>query len=201
MDNDLLVEKDIEDGRRLIAGLLDRRFDVSVALWVKTSEEGLWFLYIGTNSLQTMGLGASFRIAYEVLSQIPHTAITISNIKIIVANNPIAVEAMEIRDRYPARLATRYNGTKLGNMMIDEAYIYPGGGEMTRTEILQTVTGLMNRQGVLTPSSITLRDGTRMQAVPVSIQMRFPGAIQIVLHDVVADLDRSLSVDDVVSIS
>jgi hypothetical protein len=200
MDYELLVNEQIEDGKSLLAGLVHDGFDVTVAFWVRTSEEGLWFLYIGSTSVRTISLADAYRVVYGALRRVPNTQIPISNIKIIDADNPITRSAIEVRDRYSARLPTRYNGTKLGNMSIEEAYIYPRTGAMTRTEVLQTFTGLMDRTGTLAPSLVTLRDGTQFQAVPVGIQMSVPGAIQVVFHDLVASTDRSISVDDVVGI-
>ncbi len=199
MDYELLVEDQIEDGKALISGLRDKGFDVSVALWVRSSEEGLWFLYLGKNSVRSMSLADAYRVAYGVLRRVANTRISLSSIKIVDVNNPIARAAIEVRDRYPARLATRYNSKRLASMAIDEAYIYPRGGEMTRSEVLQTVTGLMNRTGILSPSLVTFRDGTHIQAVPVGIQMNAPGAIHIVFHDT-AGTNRSIPVDSVVGI-
>jgi hypothetical protein len=45
-----------------------------------------------------------------------------------------------------------------------------------------------------------LRDGTQFQAVPVGIKLNAPGAIQVVLHDLVASTNRSIPVDEVVGI-
>lgn len=143
----------------------------------------------------------AYRTAYSALSRIPHTNISISNIKIVEDTNPIAKAAIEIRDRYPARLPTRYNGKRLGSIAIEEAYIYPRSGQMTRTEVLQTITGLMNRTGIVAPSLVTLRDGSQFQAVPMGIQMNTPGAIQVVLHDLLANTNRSIPVDDIVRIA
>lgn len=200
MDYELLVDDQIEDGRSLITNLLSDRFNVTVAFWVRTSEEGLWFFYIGSDSVRTMSLADAYRVVYNALRRIPNSTISISNIKIVDADNPIARSAIVVRDRYPARLPTRYNGKSLGNMAIEEAYIYPRTGGMSRTEVLQTVTGLMDRSGILAPSLVTLRDGTQIQAVPVGIQMDVPGAIQVVFHDLVASTNRSIPVDDVVGI-
>ncbi len=200
MDHELLVNEQIEDGKVLLAGLVHDGFDVTVAFWVRTSEEGLWYLYIGSTSVRTMSLADAYRVVYGALRRVPNTQISISSIKIIDADNPVARSAIEVRDRYPARLPTRYNGTKLGNMSVEEAYIYPRTGGMTRTEVLQTFTGLMNRTGIVAPSLITLRDGTQFQAVPVGIQMSVPGAIQVVFHDLVASTNRSIPVDDVIGI-
>jgi hypothetical protein len=200
VDYELLVDDQVDEGKSLITGLVDDGFDVSVAFWVKTSEEGFWFLYIGSTSMRTMSLADAYRAVYGVIRRIPSTRLSLSNVKLVDPDNPIAKSAREIRDRYPARLPSRYHGRRLGNMTIEEAYLYPRAGFMTRTEVLQTVTGLMNRTGVLAPSLVTLRDGTQIQAVPVGIQMNNPGAIQVVFLDLVASANRSIPVDDVVGI-
>lgn len=123
MDYVLLVDEQIEDGKSLLAGLVHDGFDVTVAFWVRTSEEGLWFLYIGSTSVRTMTLADAYRVVYGALRRIPNTEISISNVKIVDADNPIARSAIEVRDRYPARLPARYNGKRLGNMSIEDAYI------------------------------------------------------------------------------
>lgn len=201
MDYELLVEPQIEDGKSLIAELTKAGFDVSVAAWMKTSEDGLWFLYIGSRSVGSMPLADAYRAVYSAFRQVPRASIDFSQIKLVEPGNPIAAEAMAIRDRYPARLPMRFRGPALGGVSIEEAYIYPRPtGPMSANEVVQTVAGLMNRTGSLAPSLITLRDGTQIQAIPVGIQMNTPGGVQIVLHDLNASTNRSISVNDVASI-
>ena len=67
MDYELLVDEQIEDGKSLIAGLVENGFDVTVAFWVKTSEEGLWFLYIGSASVRNSSLADAYRVVYGAL--------------------------------------------------------------------------------------------------------------------------------------
>jgi hypothetical protein len=45
MDTELLVESQVDDGRRLVNQVVSDGTEVSAAFWVKTSEEGLWHLY------------------------------------------------------------------------------------------------------------------------------------------------------------
>ena len=47
-----MVDNRIEEDQKLVGELLIAGFDVSVAFWVKTSDEGLWFLYVGSASLE-----------------------------------------------------------------------------------------------------------------------------------------------------
>jgi len=120
-----LVEQQIDSGLDFIAQLKQDGFDVSVAFWVKTLEEGLWFLYIGSNSAQPGDMGEVYRRVYATLSRIGDKGISLSDIKVIPANNPIATDAMVVRDRYSGNVPTRYHGKRLGLLAIEAAYIYP----------------------------------------------------------------------------
>ncbi len=201
MDTELLVDNRIEDGRKLIVELVRDGFDVVVALWLKTSEEGLWFLYIASTSVETERIGDAYRRVYSCLSRIADPCVALSETKLIHAMNPIAQDAIAVRDRYPGKMPTKYQGRRLGNLSIEEAYIYPpASGPMTRNEVLQTAVGLMNRAGIPQPSTFTLRDGSEIHAIPVSIDRQSSGTISIVLQDVVASKSQVVSADDVASI-
>jgi len=201
MDTEILVDNRIDDGRRLITELVRDGFDVTVAFWVRTSEEGLWVLYIGSTSVAAEKIGEAYGILYLSLHRIPDSGISLLDIKLVHATNPIAVAAKAIRDRYPGRVAIRSRGTRLGKLSVDEVYIYPAvTGPMTPDEVMQTVLRLMNRTGPVQPSVVTLRDGSAIQAIPMGIQMRQPGGVQIVLLDIATNTDRPVSADDVVNI-
>lgn len=121
--NESYEDRQIEEGRSLITGLTDLSFDLSIGFWVKTDDEGLWFLYLGTSVLQFGSLADAYREAYAVLCDIPDSEIEIAKLKIIATNHPLAVATKEIRDRHPARVAPRYKGDRLGTLAIEEAYI------------------------------------------------------------------------------
>ena len=201
MDTELLVDSQIEDGQQLLAELARDRFDVEVALWVRTVDEGLWFLYIGSPSVGTRDLGNSYRRVYACLSRIPNPSISLSQVKLVHSSNSIATEAIAIRDRHPGRLPTRYGGKRIGNLVIEEAYTYPGGiGPMTRNEVMQTVVGLMNRTGILQPSIVTFRNGTSVLAVPIGIDMKSPGSVYVTLHEDASGQNRIVAADEIADI-
>ncbi len=201
MDTELLVDDRIDDGRKLIAELVRDGFDVTAAFWIKTSEEGLWRLYIVSKAVDTAKIGQAYLPVYACLSRIPDPCISISDIKLVNSTNPIARDAIAVRDRYPGRIPSRFQGKRLGDLAIDEAYIYPAASApMARIEVLQTVAGLMNRTGAVQPSIVTFRDGTSMNAIPVGIDMQHPGTVHVVLHDIAAGANRVVSADDVVNI-
>jgi hypothetical protein len=201
MDTEVLVGNRFEDGKRLVAELVRDGIDVAVAFWVKTENEGLWYLYVGTSAADVQRIGDAYVPVYACLSRIPDSSIALSDIKLISPANPVARAAMVIRDRSAARIPIRFQGERLEKLAIEEAYIYPRvAGPMSRDEVLQTVIALMNRSGPLQSSKVTLHDGSVIQAVPVSIDMKSPGAVYISLRDAATGVDRMVSADDVANI-
>ena len=200
MDTELLVDNRIDDGRSLLAKLVGDGFDVTVAFWVKTSDEGLWFLYIGSTAAEAKLLGDAYQRVYACLSQLVSPSIELSDIKLIHSTSPIARDAVAVRDRLPARVPTKYLGKRLGNLSIEEAYIYPQSiGPMTRDEVLQTVVKLMSRAGAQQPSVVTLSDGTTITGVPTAITGQSRANVRVLFRDD-AGSEKAVSPEDVENI-
>jgi hypothetical protein len=125
MDTELLVESQIDEGQGLVDQLIRDNFDISVAFWVKTSEEGMWHFYIASPSVDEGLLGEAYRKVYASLGKIPNSWVSPSDIKLVNDMNPIARDAVEVRSRFPARIPARFRGRRLGGLSITEAYIYP----------------------------------------------------------------------------
>ncbi len=64
MDQGSLVEMQIVDGAKIVEKLRDASFDVTAAWWMRTSEEGLWFLYIASKQVEEVGIADAYRKAY-----------------------------------------------------------------------------------------------------------------------------------------
>jgi hypothetical protein len=124
MDTEILVGSHVEDGARLLDQLVRDDFEVGAAFWIKTSEEGLWLLYIASPSVDEGRLGEAYGKAYASLAKVPDSSISPSDIKLVNDADPIARDVIAIRDRRPANVATRYRGKRIGHVSIVEAYIY-----------------------------------------------------------------------------
>jgi len=127
MDTYTLVENRRDDGRKLINLLTQTGFPLTAVCWVKTSEEGDWYLYIASNSVDQKGLASAYREVYGVLKTISGTSISFSDVKLVGINNPITKDILEIRERYPGRLPTISRRRQLGSVAVDEVYVYPLG--------------------------------------------------------------------------
>ncbi len=124
MDQATLVDKQIEEGGQVIAELHRCGFDVTAACWLKSSEDSQWFFYIASTEVDRVGLVAAYRVVYLTIQRMQHLWLDPFEVKLIGGNNPIAKDIVDFQKRYPARIPTRFRGTRLGAVSVDEAYIY-----------------------------------------------------------------------------
>ncbi len=125
MDQGPLVEMQIDDGAKIIEKLREEGFDVSAAWWMKTSEEGQWFLYIASKEVDDLGIAAAYRKVHSLIRSLGQLWVDRFEVKLVGPENPITQEVLAILSRYGGRVATRYGGKRLGNVSIEEAYFYP----------------------------------------------------------------------------
>jgi hypothetical protein len=125
MDTETLVENQIHDGQRLIDQLTRDEFKVLVAFWLKSSEAGTWQFYIASPSVDMDKLGQAYRKAYASLKRLEGAGVTPSDLKLLNGTNPVAQDALRLRDRYSGRGPGRFHGMRLGNIATEEVYIYP----------------------------------------------------------------------------
>lgn len=203
MATEVLVEYRIEDGQKLIAELVIEGFDVSVAFWALSSEEAIWSLYIGSASVNATNVGDAYRTLYRCLGNLSLPRVSLSDVKLLSANDPIAEDAISTRDRHRGRTVVRVHGGRMGSLSFDEAHIYPRIGEqMTPGEILQALIDLANRPwgAIARPSVITLRNGTTIDAVVTGFNLQMPGGLTIATLEPDSNIKRQISADEVVSI-
>ncbi len=125
MDTELLVEEHIDEGQALIERLALEDFDVSVAFWAKATDDGLWQLFIASSSLSTTNPSAAYHKAYLALDAIGADSFSRSDLNLLAPESAVAQAAMELRARTAPKLPIRFHGKRLGNLSVNEVYIYP----------------------------------------------------------------------------
>jgi hypothetical protein len=124
MDQGALVEGQIDEGRKLIERLSQSHFDMTAAFWIKNSEDGQWLLYIASKVVDDKGLRAAYKDSHEAIKTEDLRWIDPFELRLIGAADPITKDVLDIQRRDPAQMPTRYRGPQLGNVAIDQAYIY-----------------------------------------------------------------------------
>ena len=210
MDQSTLVENQIDDGRRFVEQFAADGNPVQAAFWVKTAEEGLWFLYVVTEVVDREGPAAAYRYVHVSLKRLRESWVFSSDVKVIGPNNPIARDVLAVMMTHSqGRLATRFGGKNLGLMAVEQTYIYPPHlfttalvNRMTPEDVSREILRLMNRSAgmVVQPSRITLNDGTTFSGIPISLQ-RNQQAVVVQFMEDRGDSPRAVRLDEIASIA
>ncbi|HTU91901.1 MAG TPA: hypothetical protein VMF69_17600 [Gemmataceae bacterium] len=125
MDQATLVEEQIDDAQKFINLLLEEGFDVTAAAWVKPTARDEWRLYIVSKVVEEESLAAAYRALHPALQRLGMPWLLLESIKLIGVSNPIALDILDIQRRFAARIPTRSRTPRLGEMAVDETYVYP----------------------------------------------------------------------------
>jgi 23S rRNA C2498 (ribose-2'-O)-methylase RlmM len=120
MAEEILVDKKLEDGKKLIQTLQSKHFDVSAAFWMQI-DDGLWHLYLVSKDT---GIGAFDKVLSE-LQQLGETSIDSSEIVLSSTGTPVAKEVLDLQRQFRLNLYSRQRLRKLGGLQTAEAHIYP----------------------------------------------------------------------------
>ncbi len=209
MDSEKLVDHQIDAGARLITQLVRDGFEIMAAFWVKTADEDIWVLYVATPLVEHKGLAATYRVLQASILRLQDLPLSLSDVKLVGAENPITRDVVAILNRSSGRLGKRYGGKVLGSMTIESAYIYPlhyyhaqDAVQIAREDVVRELILLMNRgPGILQPSRVTLKDGSSFEGIPFSIQMRSHRAMVVQFTDHAEPFPRVVDVDEIASVS
>jgi hypothetical protein len=207
VDQSSLVEINTDDGRRFVERFAADGNPVKAAFWVKTSEEGIWFLYVVTEAYDRDGPAEVYRAVGASLRKFDKSSLSGSEIKVVSPNNPVAKDVLAIMSRHPGQLGT--GTTTLGSVAVEQSIIYPSrsftftqANPMTPEEIGREILRLMNRgPGILQPSRVNLKDGTAFNGLPFSLEL---GTQRAVVVRFIADGEaapRVIRLDEIGSIS
>lgn len=125
MDRTTLVGEQREDGQALLDKLAKRGFDIQAAAWIKTSDDGQWFLYIASEVVDEKGYAAAYRDLQAVIRGMPDFAVGPFDVRLLTASHALVADVKKLYQRFPAPLQTQFGGSELGKMNIEEALIYP----------------------------------------------------------------------------
>lgn len=124
MDKTVLVSEQIDAGERLTRDF-GKTFPVQAAFWLRERESDEWYFYLASDQIND----SNFDLAYsEVLRIIPPSQslwIDPFQVKVVGTDETVAKAALDVMKKYPARIPTRYHGRQLGDLGVDEIYIYP----------------------------------------------------------------------------
>jgi hypothetical protein len=118
----LLVTAVLEDGRRLIQALDQRKFPVNAALWYL--HEGGWRLIIASSLVDSDGPREAYRKINEVL-QAENIHLNLSDIAVVESNDALVrLLRIAINTGIGNISETRFTANTINGVYIEDAYIY-----------------------------------------------------------------------------
>ena len=124
MDKAVLVNEQIDAGREF-AEAFNAYQAVDVLFWLNPADSSEWLLYLASQAINEGNLEPAYRKVLRLVGSGKQMWLDAFQIKLISSDDALAKKAKEIRDRYPAPLATRYNGSSIAGIPVGGAYIYP----------------------------------------------------------------------------
>jgi hypothetical protein len=201
VDTETLVEGKIDDGQRLLVRLVRGGLDIALACWIMSGEDGRWYLYVVSNSVEAQGLTASYGQVVSALPPMSSPWVSLSEVKLIGPNSPVARGLAAVFGKHLGRVPAPPHHPQLGGLAIEEAYVYPPvTKEMTREEVLSAVASLMSRSGLVRPALVTFRDGSAIRATPTGVEVPHPGDVEVRFVDAATQAARTVKADEVASI-
>lgn len=124
MDQATLVDHQIDDVPKLIDQLKRDNFDVKAAFWLYTSEADQWFLYLVSDVVAQQGITEAYIAVYKAMKRLTDLWIDPFEVKLVDPGDPVAKAVINFLSKQHARLPARVRRTNLGDVYIENAYIY-----------------------------------------------------------------------------
>ena len=128
MDSESLVEKQLEEGQKLVEGIARKGFPVAAALWLRSTFNDKWYFYVVSPLVDEQGLAKAYGELSAALRAIPRPLwIDPVAIRLIGPGHPIAKDVLAIYESAagPKASPIRWRGIYLGNLSVDGVYLYP----------------------------------------------------------------------------
>jgi hypothetical protein len=123
-----LVEMQLQAGQRVIERLGQEGIEIIAGCWAKESESGQWFLYLVTPLVGEDGATSqAYGRVSPLILKMHHEGnwIDPDEVKVIGPTDPIAKDVLGYRRHRPGRVLSWHRGYRLGEMDVEEAYVYP----------------------------------------------------------------------------
>ena len=124
MDQATLVARQIDDVPRLIDELKRDNFDLKAAFWLYRSEADQWFLNLVSDAVDQNGITEAYKAVFKAMRRLNDLWIDPFEVKLISPMDALAQAVTKFAPRRHAHLPTRVRGATLGDVSLENAYIY-----------------------------------------------------------------------------
>ena len=102
----------------------DKYAPLRSAFWLKESDDGLWYLYLVSDQIDDSNFDAAYAEVLRLTRIRPTLWLDPFQVKVAGVDDPVAKAVLDVQSRYPSTVATRLRNRRLGDMSVDEVYMY-----------------------------------------------------------------------------
>lgn len=126
MDKTILVEKDIEEGRKVIEALKENGFPVNAAFWLYKSEPDEWRLTFASPLIDEQGPFKAYSFVQKVLSKFsPPLGIAVAETTVLSDRDELVEGLRRMDKQTPGILPNmRMRRSSINKRYVDDIYIY-----------------------------------------------------------------------------
>lgn len=124
MDQSPLVSEQIDAGTKFL-NEFDRYVPVTVAFWLKASEDSQSNLYVASDQINDTNIHQVYGEVLRAARKVQDPNFDVFQVKLIASKNPLARAALDVQQGFPGKMPIRLQHRIFGGISIDEAYIYP----------------------------------------------------------------------------
>ena len=106
MDQGPLVMETIETGAQFLEEF-DKKIPVRAAFWIRVSEDDIGYLYVTSDQFNGKSVGAAYAEVLRIAREMQDPNFDPFRVKLIKPDDPLAQAAIEILQRFPAKVPTR----------------------------------------------------------------------------------------------
>ena len=125
MDQRYLVESQIDEGLGIAKALVAGGVDLIAAFWAYTEEYSRWTLYLVANASDEKAWVDIFRKLGDTFPKDEDSWVSFLDVSVLREKEPLAQLALDIQKKHPGPMATRSRRKSLGDLGVDEVYVYP----------------------------------------------------------------------------
>ena len=125
MDKTALVERNIEEGKRLLLALDSAGFQALAALWFYVAEDEEWRFMVASPMIDKRGPRESYAFIQETLARLsPPSGISLKQISVISPSHDLVKLLRVAIHTGPGVSGIRFTRNTINNVFIEDAYIY-----------------------------------------------------------------------------
>lgn len=124
MGQESLVVEQIDAGNEFVRDF-SAYVSVAAAFWINPADSEDWLLYVASAEINDDNFDVAYGEVLRLVGTNKNQWLDAFQVKLLNSADPLAAKVIEIRDRYPLKIATRYNGSSIAGMPIGGALIYP----------------------------------------------------------------------------